>query len=40
VEATSMSENQVVFHAVHHLVEKLGISLLEEPEEGNNHATH
>jgi hypothetical protein len=40
VEAINMSENQVVFHAVHHLVEKLGILLLGELEEGNNHATH
>jgi hypothetical protein len=39
-EATSMSENQVVSHVAHHLVEKSGILLLEELEEGNNHGSN
>jgi hypothetical protein len=40
VEATNMLENQVVSRVVHHLVEKLGISLLEELEEGNDHGAN
>jgi hypothetical protein len=40
VEVTNMLENQVVYHVVHPLVEKLEILLPGELEEGNDHGTN
>ena len=40
VEVISMLENQVVYHVMHPLAEKLEILLPRELEEGNDHGTN
>jgi hypothetical protein len=40
VEVISTLENQVVYHVMHPLVEKLEILLLGEREEGNDHGSN